>query len=861
VSSLASLANKQGYIEATDVNALAATSILNAKPGSLRASCYAAVSGYDTSQFRDCNVSSRSLSPRTMPSSSQAGNTVDDGEDDENEKSNSHSDFDFNSDSDCISESSSSTSSDDDWEVPVLPLKSAAVDIETDWAVGNWNKRFQEIITRMSLLSRDDPEQGELNQKLLQLSQDFVNSSEMYGRIIILERYLEPRGDQGLRLSNGEPRVFKTINSMNLGGQAGGDKYVVNNILFKFAVDRGLFGSDSAAAKAAGNELRGLTNYFNLGEGSLHVPLMALVDYMGFRLIALSLLPIDENTLRYGSADAGLTVRCDHEGIRALMREAASELNLCPHVCGVDPTSSQVLYSAADVEGHLGTDGRIYLVDFSRAFPPTSLDARFFHGHLYQVFRPEFVRRYEKPLCPDAFSGFVQLDPLRRDYDLVINQATRFLLKNVVPNVANELKWAMIEAENTQSLHRVHIPELLHGSGVNLRYIGYVLRCSHHRNSQIFLLVEALSRVIKNRFRKCLRERMKKLKLPLEAPYRVLTVDFFNLVFGDSIESEQYWKEELTSDLRFYFYVDEKQEKIVEALAESQGQSSEIHLCNLRALLSSKLDGAGVFGRFLLFQRLKLMCGVRFSSTTESKFSSFTMGSPLTQLDIERIGCRVKHMNIIEMAQGTFLFDKATRDEALSVDERRRLLVAAIPKYENALETDPNNREINLYLAECWCKVQELSIVPGQDFDPQHPVVIRAEQYYYRAISAAHKRHYVEIRLKYASFLEKCGPSRRERAETQYIGALEHSPNHLQGLLCYANFLRAYKQEPDLAALFEQRVQLIQAVSKTADGSHPQLRCPDDPVSRARQRRSLALTRNQDFKVDRLRLSLNLPRK
>ena len=82
----------------------------------------------------------------------------------------------------------------------------------------------------------------------------------------------------------------------------GGQKFIVHNILFKLAVDyNGLFGNDYAAAKAAGNELRGLISYFNTGISDLNVPLMALVDYRGFRLIAMSILPVGEETIIYGS--------------------------------------------------------------------------------------------------------------------------------------------------------------------------------------------------------------------------------------------------------------------------------------------------------------------------------------------------------------------------------------------------------------------------------------------------------------------------------------------------------------------------------------------------------------------------------
>jgi hypothetical protein len=79
----------------------------------------------------------------------------------------------------------------------------------------------------------------------------------------------------------------KTIDPVLLGGVAGGDKYIVNHIVFKFAVDsHNLYGGDRWAAKAAGLELLGFGAYFNSKIPGLSLPLVALVDFMGFRLIA-----------------------------------------------------------------------------------------------------------------------------------------------------------------------------------------------------------------------------------------------------------------------------------------------------------------------------------------------------------------------------------------------------------------------------------------------------------------------------------------------------------------------------------------------------------------------------------------------
>ena len=61
----------------------------------------------------------------------------------------------------------------------------------------------------------------------------------------------------------------------------------------------------------AGHELKGLTSCFLCGVDGLNFPLIALIDYRGFRLVCMSVLPIDEDTLVCGSADGGAHVPYD----------------------------------------------------------------------------------------------------------------------------------------------------------------------------------------------------------------------------------------------------------------------------------------------------------------------------------------------------------------------------------------------------------------------------------------------------------------------------------------------------------------------------------------------------------------------
>lgn len=55
---------------------------------------------------------------------------------------------------------------------------------------------------------------------------------------------------------------------------------------------------------------------------------MAVVDWRGFRLVAISLLPIHDKSLVYGSCDGGQTVLAEDEQFNALMKEAAQKLNI-----------------------------------------------------------------------------------------------------------------------------------------------------------------------------------------------------------------------------------------------------------------------------------------------------------------------------------------------------------------------------------------------------------------------------------------------------------------------------------------------------------------------------------------------------
>ena len=89
----------------------------------------------------------------------------------------------------------------------------------------------------------------------------------------------------------------------------------------------------------------------------------------------------------------------------------------------------------------------------SRTLPPTQPDKRIYNGHLFQLFRRDFVVGYpkvcvlfgsvwfglalfkslfsqkkkKKPLCPDAFTSFIIHDEKMTDYNEDIVDATNYL--------------------------------------------------------------------------------------------------------------------------------------------------------------------------------------------------------------------------------------------------------------------------------------------------------------------------------------------------------------------------------------------------------------------------------------------------
>lgn len=220
--------------------------------------------------------------------------------------------------------------------------------------------------------------------------------------------------------------------------------------------------------KAAKHDLRGVISLYNCHISNLRVALVALIDFRGFRLIAQSLLPINKKTLKYGSDDGGLTFQ-SHPQLSEMMQEAGHKLNLKTHtfVPHKQQERKYEIVGPADIEGHIGADGEIYIVDVARLFPaeaPHLALHRLPRSEFFYVLRPELVKKFRTALSSDAWTAFGRTAPSGDDAEVA--EATLYLQRQVIPDFSEKVNSRVLKINNPNQL-----VEEAHRAGINLRFV------------------------------------------------------------------------------------------------------------------------------------------------------------------------------------------------------------------------------------------------------------------------------------------------------------------------------------------------------------------------------------------------------
>uniref|UniRef100_A0A182FUP9 Clustered mitochondria protein homolog n=1 Tax=Anopheles albimanus TaxID=7167 RepID=A0A182FUP9_ANOAL len=168
------------------------------------------------------------------------------------------------------------------------------------------------------------------------------------------------------------------VMAINPGEESKMQMFIWNNIFFSLGFDvRDHYkelGGDAAAFVAPRNDLHGVRVYSAVDVEGLYTLGTVVIDYRGYRVTAQSIIPgilerEQEQSVVYGSIDFGKTV-LTHPKYLELLNSAGKHLKVLPHSVYNDKGEAIELCSSVECKGIIGNDGRHYILDLLRTFPP-----------------------------------------------------------------------------------------------------------------------------------------------------------------------------------------------------------------------------------------------------------------------------------------------------------------------------------------------------------------------------------------------------------------------------------------------------------------------------------------------------------
>ncbi|OQR70330.1 clustered mitochondria-like [Tropilaelaps mercedesae] len=214
---------------------------------------------------------------------------------------------------------------------------------------------------------------------------DELQSTKELPRLNLAQRVLRERAvfkvyaDFVAAATRGAVAVVEgNVLALNPGEEFRSQMFIWNNIFFSLGFDvrdhYAKVGGDAAAHVALANDLRGVQAYFDADIDGLHTLGTVVVDYRGYRVMAQSIIPgilekEQDQSVVYGSIDSGKTV-VSHAKYQELLGTAAATIKVQPHEVLNAEGEAVPLASSIECKGIIGDDGRHYILDLMRTFPP-----------------------------------------------------------------------------------------------------------------------------------------------------------------------------------------------------------------------------------------------------------------------------------------------------------------------------------------------------------------------------------------------------------------------------------------------------------------------------------------------------------
>lgn len=217
---------------------------------------------------------------------------------------------------------------------------------------------------------------------------------------------------------------------------------------------------------------------------------------------------------------------------------------------------------------------------------------------------------------------------------------------------------------------------------------------------QKLILNEMASRLLKNQLNKKLRKTMNRHATIAEHAFAEVVLKFFNKVLGWDQRSQAFWIVGLRAALEEYFGV-----SVIDDIDEA----------------ATPLRGC--FDMWLLLKRVQQLSGVKLTDQAMAELqkspSSFFLVSP----DIRKMAVRVKHMNIISLAEANALAiqamdrleDMLRKAGSAPAFHHDRLFSLAMSKFEQAIRSTPDNTTMLNHYASVLEKLALLKSAAGQE--------------------------------------------------------------------------------------------------------------------------------------------------
>lgn len=222
-----------------------------------------------------------------------------------------------------------------------------------------------------------------------------------------------------------------------------------------------MFGASSRnnekAMKKVGNHLKALNALKECGEDGalllhpslnsanryprmLSLPLTILVEYRGYKVLCYAPPPDPAFKSSYVSGLEYLQLpdqRSPRETFHFFsdaLKGLASSMNLAPST-----VMGKTVASSVEMEAFVGADSRYYLSCFWHLMPPEYPSSKEKQVILYNLLRPELVRNYPTPLCPNALTQWIANDPQKLSLESAVKEATERLHSVIIPEFARYL--------------------------------------------------------------------------------------------------------------------------------------------------------------------------------------------------------------------------------------------------------------------------------------------------------------------------------------------------------------------------------------------------------------------------------------